>query len=292
MDIRAEYHPRTDVDWSQLKKDTLKYVCGNYDDGRVVTEDDIYKEFIPLWNTLKSVDFNINRFFSGKLYHNIKDCELLSDYLLTVCFTKIKPVSDYVVDLMNDYIDLLSIDKSIAAGAEWHPADEIEILEYLWYCVKDEDIWWLLGQGIGNIQDMYKLYMGTVQIPEKSNGHYPPYYYNKSEKKALLMILFLEFNFAYKNEALATSTRNMYSNAESRKIIWKLLIPELTDDAWGYLAQKYELSAAQIYNVAIRYLSTIDDLPSGWGMDLYSRITILTDYCYVECHPDISKTKQ
>lgn len=292
MDIRAEYHPRTDVDWSQLKKDTLKYVCGNYDDGRVVTEDDIYKEFIPLWNTLKSVDFNINRFFSGKLYHNIKDCELLSDYLLTVCFTKIKPVSDYVVDLMNDYLDLLSIDKSIAAGAEWHPADEFEILEYLWYCVKDEDIWWLLAQGIGNIKNLYNWYMGTVQTPKCSYRQIPPCYYNKNEKKALRMILFLEFYFADTNKAIAIATRMLYNNAEARKNIWHLLLPEITEDGCICLAEEYDLSAAHIYKVVLRFINIMDGLPSGWGMDLFSKMSVLADLCYVECHPDISKTKQ
>ena len=207
MDIRAKYSPRTDVDWNQLKKDTLKYVCGNYDDGRVVTEDDIYEEFIPLWNALKSVDFDLNLFFSRKLYEDVPE-DGLSGYITTVCLFYAKPISVYLVDWFNGYLDFDFVNPDIAAGADWHPANEIEKLEYLWYCKKDEDIWWMLGQGIGNIKDMYEWYMGEKTTPpDLFNGQYPPCYFVKDENKALDMIMYLLHNFMGTNKAVADAIR-------------------------------------------------------------------------------------
>jgi hypothetical protein len=177
----------------------------------------------------------------------------------------------------------LQEDKEIAAGTEWHPENEIEILEYLYYCRRDEDIWWLLGQGIGSIKNLYEWYMGNIQTPKVSDRQFPPCFFMKDEKKALRMILYLEYNFAY-NKAVASATRMLYSNADAQKCIWKILLPELNEDAWKYLADKYDLRAYQIYNVVLRYIATMDDLPSGWGMDLFSKISFLTEYCYMESH--------
>lgn len=207
MDIRATYSPRTDVDWNQLKKDTLKYVCGNYDNGRDETENDIYEEFIPLWNALKSVDFDLNQFFSRKLYDDVPEYGL-SGYITTVCLFYANPVSVYLVDWFNGYLDFDFVNPDIAAGAEWHPANEIEKLEYLWYCKKDEDIWWMLGQGIGNIKDMYEWYMGEKTTPpDLFNGQYPPCYFVKDENKALDMIMYLLHNFMGTNKAVADAIR-------------------------------------------------------------------------------------
>ena len=120
-------------------------------------------------------------------------------------------MSDYVVDWMNGYLEFDYINPDIAAGAEWHPTNEIEKLEYMWYCRKDEDIWWLLGQGIGNIKDMFEWYMGDKNIPsDLFNNEYPPCYYIKDENKARDMILYLEHTFSGTNKAVVDSIRLLY----------------------------------------------------------------------------------
>ena len=69
-----------------------------------------------------------------------------------------------------------------------------------------------------------------------------------------------------------------------------MLLPELLiEDAWKDLADKFDLSAAQIYNVVLRFNKTMDELPAGWGMDLFSKMSVLDDFCYVECHPETKR---
>lgn len=222
MQTHTKYSPRTDVDWEEIKKESLKYCTGNYDDGRSVTEADVVEDLIHLWNALKSVDFNINLFFSQKLYLEIPD-DGLTGYILTVCLMAVKPISVFVVDWMNGYLDFDSINPIIAEGAEWKPADEFEILEYLWYSRKDEDIWWLLGQGVGDIKKLLEWYMGTVQPPIETDGQFPPCYYKRNEVKALLMIMYLK-NIAKSNKAVAEITSLLYDNSdEVRQRIWTAL---------------------------------------------------------------------
>lgn len=210
MHTHIKYSPRTDVDWNEIKKESLKFCTGNYDDDIHVTEADVFEEHFPLWHALKSVDFNLNLFFSHKLYKGIpEDC--LSSYIMTVGLIAVKPMSDYVVDWLNGYLDFDYINSDIASGAEWHPANEIEKLEYMWYCRKDEDIWWLLGQGIGNIKDMFEWYMGDKNIPsDLFNNEFPPCYYIKDENKARDMILYLEHTFSGTNKAVVDSIRLLY----------------------------------------------------------------------------------
>lgn len=286
MNSQLEYSPRTDVDWNQIKQDTLRYCCGFIGADVKVTEAQILSINKPIWTVLSSIDFDINCFFCKKAHQIIQNKELVQDYIMWVCLPFVRPLSEYYVDIMNGYLDFSSEDKNIAKDATWHPEDYIEILEFLWYCRRNEDIWWLLGQGIGSIKDLYAWYMGTVQAPKVSDGQFPPCYLKKDEKKALRMILFLECNFAY-NKAVATTTRTLYNNAEAKKCIWQMLLPELTEDAWIYLAEEYDLSATQIYHVVLKFIETMDGLPTGWGMDLFSKMNILGEFCYTECHSKI-----
>ena len=180
MQTHIKYSPRTDVDWEEIKKGSLKYCAANYGVDSHLTEADVVEELRPLWNTLKSVDFDINQFFSRKLYLDIPD-EGLNEYIIIVCLLAVQPMSDLVVDWLNGYLDFDFINPNIAAGAEWKPADEMEILEYLWYCQKDEDIWWMMGQGIGIIKDLYDWYMGDITSPDWFVR--PPCCFIKDEKK-------------------------------------------------------------------------------------------------------------
>ena len=100
MKKQLQYTPRTDVDWEEIKKDSLTYCTGNYDDNRQLAEEDVIEEMKPLWNTLKSIYFNLNMFFSRKLYEGIPE-DVLSDYIKAVGLISVKPISDYVLDWMN-----------------------------------------------------------------------------------------------------------------------------------------------------------------------------------------------
>ena len=287
MNKQLQYNPRADIDWRQVKEDTLRYCCGRYTEDIQVTESQIMDVNMPIWTALISVDFDLNMFFSKKAYRQIRDKELTQDYILWVCLPLVNPLSEYYIDIINGYLDFVTIDQDIAASAEWNPGDEIQILEYLYYCRNDEDIWWLLGQGVGRIKELYNWYMGVVQTPKISNGQYPPCNFVKNEKKALRMILFLEFYLVGTNKALGVATKTLYNSIDERKTIWYLLLPEITEEGCEYLAQEYELSAAQIYNVVVRFMETMDGLPTGWGMDLFSKMNILGEFCYTECHPKI-----
>ena len=289
MNNKLQYSPRTDIDWFQVKNDTLKYCCGVYGEDMPVTESQILDINMPIWTVLSSVGFDLNMFFSMRTYMNIQDKELIKDYIMWVCMPMVRPLSVYYVDWLNGYVDFLEVNKDIAVGAEWHPGDDIEILEYLYYCRQDEDIWWLLGQGVGRIKELYNWYMGVVQTPKISNGQYPPCNFVKNEKKALRMILFLEFYLVGTNKALGVATKTLYNSIDARKTIWYLLLPEITEDGCELLAEKYDLSAMQIYKVTLRFIETMDGLPIGWGMDIFSKMSVLDDFCYVECHPETKR---
>ena len=217
MNTHTKYCPRTDVDWDEIKIESLKYCTGYYGGGRLLKEEDVIIEFRPLWNSLKRVNYNINQFFSQKLYLDIPDDGLI-EYILIVCLMAVKPMSDFVVDWLNGYLDFDFINPNIAAGAEWKPTDEIDILEYLWYCRKDEDIWWMFGQGIGNIKDMFEWYMGDKTTPDWFMDQRPPCYFIKDVNKALDMVLYLEHTFGETNKAVADTIKMIYKphNNENR----------------------------------------------------------------------------
>ena len=44
--MNTDYSARTDVDWNEIKKQSLKYCTGNYDDDRPLTEKDVVEEMV------------------------------------------------------------------------------------------------------------------------------------------------------------------------------------------------------------------------------------------------------
>ena len=209
MHSHTKYSPRTDVDWNEVKQDTLKYCCGVYGEDVQVTESQIIDVNMQVWTALKNVDFNLNIFFSKKAYQNIQDIELIQDYIVWVCLPLVKPLSAFYTDWINGYLDFTSIHSDIAADAEWNPVEEVEVLEYLYYCQEDEDLWWLLGQGIGDIKTLFKWYLRINPAPLISEYTKIPCFFGRDKHDALMMIEYLENNLAVNNKALADLIRNL-----------------------------------------------------------------------------------
>ncbi|OYP46868.1 hypothetical protein CIK96_04860 [Prevotella sp. P4-98] len=114
------------------------------------------------------------------------------------------PISRYMVDWMNGYLDFFKCDPEM----KWEdggPITDLSILQRLMSCQTDEEIWSLMGKGIGDIQELYTWYKGQNLHPVLEEATGVPCYGEKDEDKAERMLNYfiesLEAKESVKQEA-------------------------------------------------------------------------------------------
>lgn len=97
------------------------------------------------------------------------------------------PISRYMVDWINGYLDFFKRDPEL----KWEDGSQvtdISILQRLMSCQSEEEIWFLMGKGIGDIQELYAWYKGQDLHPVLEEVTGIPCYCEKDEDKAERML--------------------------------------------------------------------------------------------------------
>lgn len=100
------------------------------------------------------------------------------------------PISRYMVDWMNGYLDFFKRNPNL----KWkngNSVTDMDVLQRLMACKSEEEIWSLMGKGIGDVKALFLWYKGqnTSPILEEATGI--PCYYEKDENKAERMLNYL-----------------------------------------------------------------------------------------------------
>ena len=196
----AYYRPKgselvkSKVGWKTLKREIYRYCCGYGNDEATrinvfsLKMEKIIPEMMPVWVAFEKYRFNLDKFMEAKGYEQIEDEEVRSEVLMAVCFPLIhQPISKFMIDWLNGYLDFFKRDLDL----HWEDGSEItdtEILRRLFYCATDEEIWQLMGKGIGDIQDLYCWYKGLNIHPILEEATGIPSYSEKDEDKAERML--------------------------------------------------------------------------------------------------------
>ena len=173
------YHVRCQknaVDVFDLKKAVYAYCCGVEEEELPrFNEDSIISEYLPIWQAFKKNGFDFYTFMKDKDYEHIENEDLRVEVLMGVCFPILKlPIGKFAIDWINGYLDFLK--------RETDDITDTEVLHQLFCCSTDKDIWKMMSSGIGNIESLYRWYMGKPHTAiEEATGI--PCYHEKDEKK-------------------------------------------------------------------------------------------------------------
>lgn len=188
-----QYSPRGEVDKEIIKKKVFAYCCLDKYENKEYTgtyiDEDIDPDCLPAWEAFKRVDFDLDRFFLEECYLRIPDSHIRCQ-ILVECLQLVKPISDYIIEWMTGYLDLGSIDE--------------DAFKYLYFCRKDEEIWDMLGFGIGNIETLFLWYMGIDTFPTYTVACDSVFQGKKDEPKAKRMINYILTESTYTTEEVRT----------------------------------------------------------------------------------------
>ena len=182
------YHPhhsqKNAVDVYDLKKVVYAYCCGVAEvDNPKFNEDAIIPKFLPVWQAFKKNGFNFYTFMKDKVYEQIEDEELRVEILMEACFPILKlPVAKFMIDWLNGYLDFFKRDSL--------DITDTEVLRRLFFCSKDKDIWKIMASGVGDIESLYRWYMGRPD-PAIEEEQGIPCYYEKDVDKAVQFLDYL-----------------------------------------------------------------------------------------------------
>ena len=175
------YHPhyrqKHAIDVYALKKAVYAFCCGvDKEESPKFDEDAIISDYLPIWQAFKKNGFNFYKFMEDKDYEQIEDEELCVEVLVGVCFPILKlPIGKFAIDWLNGYLDFFK--------RETDDITDTEVLRRLFFCSTDKDIWKMMARGIGDIESLYRWYMGMPDTAiEEATGI--PCHYEKDEKKA------------------------------------------------------------------------------------------------------------
>ena len=160
----------------RLKKEIYTYCCGlGREEYRWYDEEAVIPANRPVWNALERYGFDFDMFMTEKGYELIGDEELRTEFMMYMLSVLDLPVSRYMTDWINGYLDFFRRDSGDITYTE--------ILHRLYLCRTDEDIWQLLAEGIGNADSLYAWYMGMY---DKALAVVTgvPCYCEKDERKA------------------------------------------------------------------------------------------------------------
>lgn len=156
--FEKHYLPRGEVNKETLKRKVFAYCCLEEYDSKehkgTYLDEDIDPDCLPAWEAFKRVDFDLDRFFLEDSYLLIDD-NLLRNHIMAECLLMVEPISKYVMEWMDGYLD-------------FGPIEDNDLFKYLYFCRTDEEIWDLLGYGIGNIESLFLWYLGIDPFPTYS----------------------------------------------------------------------------------------------------------------------------
>lgn len=164
-----QYVPRGEVDKETLKKKVFNYCCLEIYDGKeykgAYRDEDIHPVCLTEWEAFKQVDFDLDRFFLEDCYLLIDD-EIFRHHIMVACLGMVEPISKYVFEWMDGYLDFGTIkNETLTCGKDHHSIGDDDIFKYLYFCRTEEDIWDLLASGIGDIERLFLYYMGIDPFP-------------------------------------------------------------------------------------------------------------------------------
>ena len=161
-----QYMPRSEVDKEALKKKVFNYCClGKNENNGLYQDKDIHPAFLTEWEAFKQVDFDLDRFFLEDCYLQVDD-EISRHHIMAECLGLVEPISRYVFEWMDGYLDFGTIkNETLTCGKDHHSIGDDDIFKYLYFCRTEEEIWDLLASGIGNIESLFLYYMGIDPLP-------------------------------------------------------------------------------------------------------------------------------
>lgn len=175
-----QYIPRGEVDKETIKKKVFAYCCDEAHENKeykgAYLDEDIDPDCLPAWKAFKRVDFDLNKFFLEECYLQIADDHIRCQ-IMVECLSLVKPISDYIIEWMTGYLDFGPIDD--------------DVFKYLYFCRTDEEIWDLLGSGIGNIESLFLWYSGIDPFPTYSVACNNVFQGRKDEAKANRLLDYL-----------------------------------------------------------------------------------------------------
>ena len=175
-----QYIPRGEVDKETIKKKVFAYCCDEAHENKeykgAYPDEDIDPDCLPAWEAFKRVDFDLNKFFLEECYLQIPDDHIRCQ-IMVECLSLVKPISDYIIEWMTGYLDFGPIDDNV--------------FKYLYFCRTDEEIWDLLGSGIGNIESLFLWYSGIDPFPTYSVACDNVFQGRKDEAKANRLLDYL-----------------------------------------------------------------------------------------------------
>ena len=154
-----------DLESKALKQALYSYCCGTDKvDDSTYSEENILPIYLPVWETFKRVNFCLDQFMSLKEYEKIEDEEVRVEVLMAVCFPLCQqPISRFMIDWLNGYLDFYEVASD--AKESWKEKSETEILQTLYDCDSEQDIWKLLSEGLGDMPALYHWYRGEDFSP-------------------------------------------------------------------------------------------------------------------------------
>ena len=194
------YHPhysqKNAVEVYDLKKAVYAFCCGVDEEEKPrFNEDAIIPKFLPVWQAFKKRGFHFYTFMKNKEYEQIEDEELRVEVLMGACFPILKlPIAKFMTDWLNGYLDFFIRSSNVkwleTWGAENGIITDSVVLRHLFFCSTDKDIWKMMAVGVGDIESLYRWYMGMPDTAiEEATGI--PCYYEKDEKKAAEFLEYL-----------------------------------------------------------------------------------------------------
>ena len=184
LPVRHPHYPQKNaVDVYDLKKAIYAFCCGvDEEEKPKFNEIAIITEYLPIWQAFKKNGFDFYKFMQEKDYELIEDDELRVEVLMWLFPLLNLPIGKFVIDWLNGYLDFFK--------RETDDVTDTEVLRRLFFCSTDKNIWEMMARGIGDIESLYRWYMGMPDSTiEEATGI--PCYYEKNEKKAAEFLDFL-----------------------------------------------------------------------------------------------------
>ncbi|MBO7588721.1 MAG: hypothetical protein J6T18_04775 [Bacteroidaceae bacterium] len=181
--MRHRLFALTENDKRKLSHNALRFVEGILYDDEILPKENLTiedvkdKELKGVFKAFDSVDFDMEQFIWQKKYMLIPDEQVRANALMHVYLPNIEPINEYIYDWFNGYVDFFKRDRCLSWDGE-HTLTDSDIILHIIERVKCvQDLWNMMGTGVGDIELLYKFYMG-----------YTPFYGHKYKDCAYGML--------------------------------------------------------------------------------------------------------